>query len=178
MISLRVPSISATSALACVRLASILALQSALLTLCAQSPVIYSFTGSTTDGSNPDRAVVINAGGTLYGTTVCGGASGDGVVYKLVPASGTWTETVLHSFAGGTGDGSEPDGDLVLSGTSLYGATSLAGSGGDGTVFQEKNSSGTLAESVLYNFAGGTGDGNGPFAGVIVNGGNLYGTTF
>ncbi|MGO4879240.1 MAG: choice-of-anchor tandem repeat GloVer-containing protein [Bryobacteraceae bacterium] len=178
MKGLRVSSISAASVLACVRLASTLAIESALTTLCAQSPVIYSFTGSTTDGANPHRAVVINAGGTLYGTTVYGGSSNDGVVYKLVPSSGTWTETVLHSFAGATSDGSAPDGDLVLSGTSIYGTTSAGGSSSDGTVFQEKNSSGIWTESILYNFAGGTGDGAGPFAGVIVSGGNLYGTTF
>jgi|HubBroStandDraft_1064217.scaffolds.fasta_scaffold09217_1 uncharacterized repeat protein (TIGR03803 family) len=80
------------SRLACIRLASVLALQSALLTLCAQSPVIYSFAGSTGDGANPHRAVVINASGALYGTTVYGGSSNDGIVYKLVPGSGTWTE--------------------------------------------------------------------------------------
>jgi len=166
MNSLHVYSISAARRLASVRLISVVALQSALLSLCAHgaSPVIYSFAGSTGDGANPHRAVVINASGTLYGTTVYGGSStnctgGCGTVYKLVPGTGgTWTESVLHNFAGTTTDGAQPDGDLILSGTSLYGTTSIGGvSTNDGTVFQEKNSSGTWTESVLYSFAGGTG---------------------
>ena len=143
MVNLRAYPISAASGLACVRLVSILALQSAMLTLCAQSPVIYSFTGSN----------------------------------KLVPGS-SWTETVLHNFAGTTADGAEPDGDLVLSGSTLYGTTAIGGASNDGTVFQEAYSSGTWTESVLYNFTGSGGDGNGPFAGVIINSGVLYGTTF
>jgi uncharacterized repeat protein (TIGR03803 family) len=179
MISLRVSSLSAASGLACVRLVSLLALESALLTLCAQSPVIYNFTGSTSDGSNPHCAPLIDGSGRLFGTTVYGGASGDGTVYKLTPGGGgSWTETLLHSFAGHPGDGAEPDGDLLMVSSNLYGTTAIGGSSNAGTVYEMKNSSGTWSESVLYNFAGGTGDGGGPFSAVIVSGGVLYGTTF
>ena len=156
-----------------------LALPAAWMPLSAQSsPVIYSFTGSTSDGANPHRAVVIASNGTLYGTTVYGGSSNDGTVYKVTPGGGSWTGSLLHSFTGSTSDGSEPDGDLLLSGTSLYGTTSLGGSSSDGTVFQDKNNMGTWTETVLYNFTGGGSDGNGPFAGVIANSSVLYGTTF
>lgn len=178
MSSLRLYSIIAASGLACIRPICVLALQSAVFALYAQSPVIYSFAGSTGDGANPHRAVAISGGGTLYGTTVYGGTSNDGVIYKLAPSGGSWTESVLHNFAGTTADGAEPDGDLLLNGTSLYGTTSIGGTSNDGTVFQEKNSSGTWTESVLYSFTGSGGDGNGPFAGVILNDSVLYGTTF
>jgi uncharacterized repeat protein (TIGR03803 family) len=177
MDSLRVFSLSAASGLACIRLVSALALQSALLTLCAQSPVIYNFTGPTSDGANPHCAPLIDSSGRLFGTTVYGGTDNDGVFYKLTPGT-PWTETILHNFAGATSDGSAPDGDLLLAAGNIYGTTSAGGSHSAGTVFEMKNSSGTWSESILYNFAGGTGDGGGPYAGVILSGGVLYGTTF
>jgi uncharacterized repeat protein (TIGR03803 family) len=175
MKSLRIRSVCGTSYLACVRLVSALALQSALLLLHAQSPVIYSFAGSP-DGANPKRSVIIN-GSSLYGTTVYGG-SGYGTIFQLTSSSGSWSEAVLYSFAGGTSDGSEPDGNLVLSGSTLYGTTSVAGASGYGTVFKLKYSSGTWTESVIYNFAGGSGDGSYPYAGLLLSGGVLYGTTY
>ena len=49
-------------------LVSALTLQSALLLLHAQSPVIYSF-GGDPDGANPKRSVTLG-GSSLYGTTV------------------------------------------------------------------------------------------------------------
>jgi len=51
-------------------------------------------------------------------------------------ASGTGYE-VLHSFLGGSGDGSQPEGSLTLSadGTTLYGLPTYGGSSGDGVVF-------------------------------------------
>jgi uncharacterized repeat protein (TIGR03803 family) len=177
--TLRVHSNFAASALACVRLGSVIAFQSALLMLCAQTPVIYSFGGSPSDGANPHRAVAVApTNGVLYGTTVYGGSANLGVVYKLVPRASTWTESLLHNFAGAPTDGGKPDGDLLLIGSNLYGTASVGGTTNNGTVFQEKNSAGTWTESSLYNFAGGSNDGNGPFAGVISNAGVLYGTTF
>jgi hypothetical protein len=111
------------------RFFSALTLQSALLLLHSQSPVIYSFAGNP-DGANPKRSVIIN-GSSLYGVTPFGG-SGDGTVFRLTSSSGSWSETVLYSFAGGTGDGSEPDGDLLLNGSALYGTTSEGGCLGPG----------------------------------------------
>jgi uncharacterized repeat protein (TIGR03803 family) len=140
--------------------------------------LIYSF-GASPDGANPHRAVAITSGGTLYGTTVYGGASGYGTIYELVPGGGgSWTESIIQSFANDSGDGGEPDGDLLWNGTAIYGTTSIGGSSGDGTVFRAKETSGVWSESPIYNFAGPTGDGAGPFAGVIASGGVLYGTTF
>jgi uncharacterized repeat protein (TIGR03803 family) len=37
------------------------------------------------DGAAPSSAVVMDASGNLYGTTRWGGASGDGVIYKITP---------------------------------------------------------------------------------------------
>jgi uncharacterized repeat protein (TIGR03803 family) len=158
----------------CVRLVSVVAL-GALTLLRAQSPVIYSFAGSP-DGASPKRSVIVS-GTSLYGVTPFGG-SGDGTVYELTSSGGSWAESVLYSFAGGTSDGSEPDGNLLLSGGSLYGTTSVGGTSGYGTAFRLKNSSGAWTETVIHNFAGGTGDGSYPYAGLLLSGGVFYGTTY
>jgi uncharacterized repeat protein (TIGR03803 family) len=47
--------------------------------------VLYDFQGGSNDGGAPLGGVVMDASGTLYGTTSSGGASDEGVVFKLTP---------------------------------------------------------------------------------------------
>jgi hypothetical protein len=142
-------------------------------------------------GLNPFGPVVFDASGNLYGTTYiggnlsCGGNLECGVVYQLAPpsqAGGSWTETVIHTFAGGRREGANPVGGLVIdpSGT-IFGTTSKGGSSsgaGFGTVFEMRPPSttgGAWAYATIHVF-GGTGDGVAPRAGVSLGSG-LYGTT-
>ena len=85
-----------------------------------------------TDGALPASRLVLGAGGNLYGTTVVGGASGHGTVFKITPAG---TESVLYSFAGGT-DGAGPVGLVLGADGNLYGITINGGTSNDGTVFK------------------------------------------
>jgi uncharacterized repeat protein (TIGR03803 family) len=96
--------------------------------------VPYTFT-STADGTCPN-GLVFDAAGNLYGVTAGGGTYNDGTVFELTPATGGgWTETVLHSFAGGS-DGSSPT-SLTLAATGdLYGTTFYGGAYNGGTVFK------------------------------------------
>jgi uncharacterized repeat protein (TIGR03803 family) len=110
--------------------------------------VLYSFTGGA-DGSNPGGLIRDPTTGALYGTTGEGGdlkcsftsapIPGCGVVFKLTPPAlgkTAWTETVLHTFAGGT-DGSGPLAGPIRDPTGpLYGTTAAGGTTGDGTVFK------------------------------------------
>jgi uncharacterized repeat protein (TIGR03803 family) len=48
--------------------------------------VLYRFTGGS-DGSEPLAGVIRDSAGNLYGTTVFGGAAGEGVVYKVTPGA-------------------------------------------------------------------------------------------
>jgi uncharacterized repeat protein (TIGR03803 family) len=81
---------------------------------------------------------------------------------------------ILHTFTGYPNDGTQPLGTLTRGGGYLYGTTPLGGANSSGTVFKVNGSG---KESVLYNFAIGSG-GNTPMAGVIRDPqGNLYGTT-
>jgi len=61
----------------------------------------------------------------------------------------------------------------------LYGTTYSGGETGNGTVFELiRESNGNWIEKVLHSFAGQTGDGSGPEAGLVFDShGDLYGTT-
>jgi uncharacterized repeat protein (TIGR03803 family) len=96
--------------------------------------VLHNFTGA--DGSGPQATLLIDNRGSLFGTTVSGGAAGDGTVFVLNPpasAGATWTENVLHSFTG-RGDGANPFGPVILVNGLLYGTTNS----GYGTIFDLK----------------------------------------
>ncbi|MGH6848236.1 MAG: choice-of-anchor tandem repeat GloVer-containing protein [Methylocella sp.] len=132
--------------------------------------VLHSFTGGISDGGTPRAGLIADSKGNLYGTTVFGGGSGNGAVFKLSPSG---TETVLHSFTGGS-DGLFPIGGLIADGNgNLFGTTIEGGASGAGVVFK-LSPGGT--ETVLHAFAGGS-DGANPVAGLIADSsGNLYGT--
>src|SRR5882672_3511994 len=87
--------------------------------------VLHSFSGS--DGANPTVRLVADNKGSLYGIAPVGGTSNRGVVFQLKPPTnpgGTWTETVLHNFTGGS-DGFGPFGVLLIGQNgALYGTTS------------------------------------------------------
>jgi len=139
------------------------------ITTSGEETVLHSFGGSV-DGGDP-VAGLINIKGTLYGTTYIGGANGYGTVFKITTSG---AETVIHNFGGGSVDGENPDAGLISIKGTLYGTTYFGGANGYGTVFKITRSGG---ESVLHSFAGGSGDGEKPDAGLININGALYGTT-
>jgi uncharacterized repeat protein (TIGR03803 family) len=101
------------------------------ITKSGKENVVYNFGGRSGDGQRP-MAQLIACHGKLYGTTFAGGAYGLGTVFELTTAG---TESVLHSFGGGT-DGAYPLAGLVAFDGLLYGTTSGSyASGTDGTVF-------------------------------------------
>jgi uncharacterized repeat protein (TIGR03803 family) len=82
--------------------------------------------------------------------------------------------TILHSFMGGSKDGSTPISGLARVGSLFYGTTGGGGKYDKGMVFSiSPNGTGF---TVLYDFQG-KGDGRGSAAGLTNAGGTLYGTT-
>jgi len=138
--------------------------------------VLHSFNG--TDGLYPAAGLIFDSGGSLYGTTQQGGASGAGTIFNLAPnGHDGWNETVLHSFD--VNDGKNPLAGLVFDvAGNLYGTTVVGGASGLGTVFElVPDGHGTWKETVLHSFSGDP-DGYSPEAGLIFDSsGNLYGTT-
>ncbi len=148
--------------------------------------VIHNFSISVSDGTGPLDGLIFDRAGNLYGTTLGGGAFGQGTVFKLeapAVAGGAWTESVLYSFKFST-DGGNPIGGVVFDKSgALYGTTNMAGDivhcgdlAGCGVVFKlAPSSSGEWTQTVLHTFEGP--DGNGPVAGLIIDSaGSLYGT--
>lgn len=141
--------------------------------------VLYTFSGAA-DGAHPLAGVVFGAAGRLYGTTLSGGARGQGTVFELTPPAvpgAAWIERVLYSFSGAADGGSPVAGVVSDAAGALYGTTLSGGARGRGTVFRLVRAGDAWAQTVLYSFTGG-GDGELPFAGVTLGPGNrLFGTT-
>jgi uncharacterized repeat protein (TIGR03803 family) len=138
--------------------------------------VLYNFTGNN-DGGEPMGNVLLGGDGNIYGTTAGYGQYNYGVVYKLTPANGTWTQSVLHPFQGST-DGEVPrDGLMQDSSGTLYGTTA----GFDdsyGNVFSLATDGSNY--TVLYTIPSCQGclTGNGPWQTVTMDSsGALYGAT-
>jgi uncharacterized repeat protein (TIGR03803 family) len=103
---------------------------------------LHSFNGN--DGANPTAGLVLS-GRTLYGTAQLGGSLTsqlNGAVFAIntdgagFATLNTFTITQPNSSGHYTNaDGAVPVGNLILSGTTLYGATVNGGANGFGTVF-------------------------------------------
>lgn len=130
--------------------------------------VIHNFAGGKTDGASP-FAGLVEANGTLYGTTELGGKYDEGTVFSI---SYGGTETILHSFGKGK-DGAKPYSGLTVMNGTLYGTTAYGGTAKEGTIF-EITPSGT--ETVLHSFTGGKG-GRVPYANLTAVNNTLYGVT-
>jgi uncharacterized repeat protein (TIGR03803 family) len=137
--------------------------------------VRYSFGSTAGDGLQPKGSLIQASDGNFYGTTTAGGTAGLGTVFEFNPT--TDTETVLHSFAGGSSDGSTPNGPLLeASNGNLYGMTSVGGTYANGIIFAIKLS--TDSYSNLYSFGSQPNDGANPYGGLIqASNGTLYGMT-
>ncbi|MGA8878822.1 MAG: choice-of-anchor tandem repeat GloVer-containing protein [Candidatus Korobacteraceae bacterium] len=141
-----------------------------------EETVVHGFTGDS-DGGNPGGGnLLFDQAGNFYGTTTVGGY-GEGVVFKIAPSSGGWTESVLWEFYN-TADGFNPFSGLISdSADNLYGTTSSGGSQGyfSGVVY-ELSPSGSgwtfqLLSSVEFPSTATCG-------GVVMDGkGNLFGTS-
>ena len=90
---------------------------------------LHEFEGP--DGAAPSTALVRGPGGTLYGTTVGGGAHDLGVVFRLGEDGGGFA--IVHEFDGS--GGAFPNG-LVRLGGALYGTTSEGGQQERGVLFR------------------------------------------
>lgn len=102
--------------------------------------ILHNFNSTGVDGNVPFSYLVQDAAGDLYGVTPNGGTYGGGIVYELSPrATGPWKERILHAFNPTTGDGTDPNGGLVLDGSgNIYGTTEDGGTYGYGVVFEIK----------------------------------------
>ena len=138
--------------------------------------VLHDFAGGATDGREVFGALV-SGGSTspwLYGVTVYGGTSNQGVIYKI-QTNGSGFQ-VIHSFTSGLTDGRNPNSALVRVGSVLYGMTPSAGAHSYGVIFKIQTDG--TGYQVLHHFAGGATEGGTPMGSLKAAGSWLYGTTF
>ena len=136
---------------------------------------LHEFAGGTDDGQEPRGSLTLSTDGTtLYGTTEWGGVSNVGVIFQIYTDGSGYTN--LYSFGSSTNSGGNPNSDLTLSGTNLYGTAQGGGAYGEGVIFKIHTDGSGYTN--LHNFAGGAGDGGEPLGSLMLSGATLYGMTF
>ena len=170
--------------------------------------ILHAFAGHPKDGFSPSGTPVLDSAGNIYGTTAYGGtqrcdsAMGCGTGWKLTPVTtGGYTEEILHSFSSGPGPvvccypirlphypwaGVVLDASGNIYSTTAYGGTDAfctrTGNGyyqGCGTLFELARIPG---KKTAYRYhplwVFNRENGANPMTSLILNGGNLYGTTY
>ena len=145
--------------------------------------VLYRFQGGG-DGAYPGYGdLVFDQSGNIYGTgsqgglNNCSGHVGCGVVYTLTLSGGSYTESAVYAFTGGS-DGAFPLGAVAFDHSGdIFTTTFNGGNNNNGTVIELTPSGSSWTETTIHLFNGSS-DGANPWTGVILdNSGNLYGTT-
>src|SRR5262249_31188162 len=127
-----------------------------------------------TNGRAPQATLALGNDGNLYGTTIAGGGSDVGTVFKIT------TNGTLTSLVSFQGQHAAPLAGLAL-GTdgNFYGTTYLGGNinatylNGNGTIFKV-TPNGTLTTLVAFNYTNGA---NPQAELTLGNDGSFYGTT-
>jgi uncharacterized repeat protein (TIGR03803 family) len=122
---------------------------------------------SANDGQYPVAGLVQGSDGSLYGTTLFGGANNVGTVFKLTPTgTGGFTNTFIKSFTGANGDGANPACKLTIGFDGwLYGTTANGGSNNMGVAFKMQTNGANFTN--LHTFSTAPADSTHPFAGLV-----------
>jgi uncharacterized repeat protein (TIGR03803 family) len=137
---------------------------------------VVEFTGE--NGSRPEAGLVPDMQGQLWGTTAAGGASDAGTLFRLDPASGALTTVLSFTGMAGAAPGRGPAGTLCLASDGrLWGVTTAGGALDLGTVFAFDPAG--PAFTLIASLTGTAMSPRGamPSAGLIEEGGSLWGTT-
>jgi uncharacterized repeat protein (TIGR03803 family) len=108
---------------------------------------LYFFSLDGVTGDFPYGQLVEGTDGNIYGTTIYGGVTYQGVAFRITPDGAL---TVLHNFGSDLSDGTYPWGGLVQGQDgNFYGTTHDGGANGAGTVFRMTPEGGV---TILHNF--------------------------
>jgi uncharacterized repeat protein (TIGR03803 family) len=130
------------------------------------------FYGSFT-GQSPYGSLMQASNGKLYGMTVNGGITDDGVLFEYIPSSNTYSKKLDFNAAT---TGKTPWGSLTeASNGKLYGMTNLGGLNNDGVLFEYDPNTNTYVKKFDFNE---TTNGNNPTGSLVeAANGKLYGMT-
>lgn len=136
---------------------------------------------SPNGGQTPVGGVVVDSLGDIFGTSQA--SLKEGEVWEVTSASLASNQpstTLVHSFdaTGGSGDGSTPQGDLIIdSHDNIFGTTKNGGANRDGAIFEISGNSiaaGSPTVTIIASFDGT--NGIAPVSGLLLQGSTLYGT--
>jgi len=133
----------------------------------------YNFCNLTAcaDGEIPEGGLILGTDGNFYGTTVNGGKTGEGTIFKVTAAGQL---TTFYSFSAGTDNGYPPF--TVLQGIdgNFYGGSYPVYNGQYGTAFRLTPAGKVTAPLVDFNYT------NGADPNLYTQGtdGNFYGTAY
>ena len=95
--------------------------------------VLHSFSSDHSEGFMVGNNGLAAVGTTLYGATSFGGSGSKGVLFSISTDGSAFS--ILHNFGAFETDGQNPDSQLVLLDSQLFGSTVNGGYNGVGTIF-------------------------------------------
>lgn len=122
---------------------------------------LHSF-NAPTDGGKPNNQLLLASDGYFYGSTVVGGPSNQGTVFRMAPGG---EFNVVHAFDPEVDGTHAPRGPITEGSDGMLYATGSGGDHNGGTVFKMNRSGGGL--TVLHAFWFDGRDGYGPASGVV-----------
>lgn len=145
---------------------------------------LYSFPSNPNGVGQEPAAGLTLVGNILYGTSQYGGTYDDGTVFAISTNGTGISDQYIFSLANGSRANSDGDGPLakvIFANGVLYGTTEAGGTSGDGVVFSVATNN-PSSFAVLHYFSsdlnnGTNYDGAFPFAGLLLVGNTLYGTS-
>ena len=140
----------------------------------------FTGTGGAAIGAVPLGSLTLS-GTTLYGMTNTGGTGGNGNIFSVGIDGTNYQDITSFTGTGGAAIGTNPQGNVTLSGSTLYGMTvghpiSL-GPGIFGTIFSVGTDGSNFQNLVYFTGSGGTAAGANPFGSLTLSGTTFYGMT-
>jgi uncharacterized repeat protein (TIGR03803 family) len=121
------------------------------------------------NGENPGYGAFAISGNTMYGTTIYGGSSNNGILFSIHTDGSGYTKLIDFNVS----NGSMPFGSVILAGNVLYGNTIGGGLNGKGLIYSIHTDGTGYRDLLDFN---GT-NGQSPIGTLIISGSTLYGTT-
>ncbi|MDB6138596.1 MAG: type sorting protein, partial [Verrucomicrobiaceae bacterium] len=140
----------------------------------------FDTTAIATSTASSISGLASDGAGSFLGTAAYGGASGNGLVYKVNAVSGTFSRVADFFDSSVAAKGNTLSSGLIADGVGyLWGTTEHGGAAGMGTVFKMDEITGAVTRVVQFTGNGSGSRGAFPKA-TLVNddAGNLWGTTY
>jgi uncharacterized repeat protein (TIGR03803 family) len=136
----------------------------------------FSGTSGTTIGGNPLGSLTLS-GTRLFAMTRTAGSNGYGNIFSVGSDGTSYQNLVSFTGTSGSASGVDPQGSLMLAGTTLYGMTIAGGANGYGNVFCVGTDGTSYQNLVSFTGTSGSASGWNPLGSLELGGTTIYGMT-